>query len=95
MILKKYRLSFMTNSYLTPQVLMNTNITLVTMKAGYRWKEEPENCTGIKKQFHRSLERLKKKDIELCGRSVTKINLPGRCDGNKFIYFLASFNVHN
>ena len=85
----------MTNSYLTPQVLMNTNTTLVTMKAGYRWKEEPENCTGIKKQFDMSLERLKKKNIELCGRSVTKKNLPGRCDGNKFIYFLASLNVHN
>ena len=35
----------------------------------------PENYTGRKQQLEVSLERLKKKNIELCGRLVTKKNL--------------------
>ena len=84
----------MTRSNLTSEVLVNANITWVSMKVGYRWKEMPENYTGRKLQLHVNLERLRKKYIELCGRLGRKKISPGRCAGNKSIFsFGLSQNV--
>ena len=59
--LRKISFFLMTKSNLTSEVLVNANITWVSMKVGYRWKEMPENYTGRKLQLHVSLERLRKK----------------------------------
>ena len=89
MILKKYYLSFMTNSYLTSQVLMNTNTTSVSMKAGYRWKEEPENCTGIKKTIRYESRKVEEKKYRAL-RPVSdekKTYLAGATETNLYIFW--------
>ena len=51
----------MTNSNLTSEVLVNANITWISIKVGYWSIEMPENYTRRKEQLDVSLKRLKKK----------------------------------
>ena len=79
----------MTKSDLTSKVLMTANITWVSMKIGYWWKVMLENFSFITALCES--RKLEEKNTELCGRLLTKIS-PGRCAGNKSIFFLALRN---
>ena len=58
---RKILLFLMTKSNLTSKVLVNANITWISIKVGYWSKEMPENYTRRKEQLDVSPKRLKKK----------------------------------